>query len=166
MRGNAGSRRLVCGNAAVMTYSLPESYTRKISVVPHVKIVQAWEFLPSQFTGAADQFLGYAVDPVDMHELWPEWGVSTSAATAFQHQRTGALVGPELMRRHRWHVLQQIIVHGTIPTLDVPVRIVGELNPGPSSTGPLNMFVFPRARVRDKRVPMTRALETRDRRDE
>jgi putative ABC transport system permease protein len=144
MRGNAGSRRLVCSNAAGMTYSLPESYTRKISVLPHVKIVQAWEFLPSQFTGATDQFLSYAVDPVDMHELWPEWGVSTAAATTFQQQRTAALVGPELMRRHRWQVGQQIIVHGTIPTLDVPVRIVGELNPGPSSSGPLNMLVFRR----------------------
>ena len=144
MRGNAGSRRLVCSNAAGMTYSLPESYTRKIAAVPHVKIVQAWEFLPSQFSGANDQFLSYAVDPIDMHELWPEWGVSTSAATAFQGQRTAALVGPELMRRHRWHVGQQIIVHGTIPTLDVPVRIVGELNPGTSSSGPLNMFLFRR----------------------
>lgn len=144
MHGNAGSRRLVCSNSAGMTYSLPESYARKISELPHVRIVQAWEFLPSEFAGAADQFLSYAVDPIDMHELWPEWGVSASAATAFEDQRTAALVGPQLMRHHRWHVGQQIIVHGTIPTLDVPVRIVGELHPGPSSTGPLNMFLIRR----------------------
>ncbi|HYK64686.1 MAG TPA: ABC transporter permease [Patescibacteria group bacterium] len=144
MRGNGASRRLVCSNAAGMTYWLPESYARKISALPHVKVVQAWEFMPSQFANASDQFLTYGIDPVDMLELWPEWGVSPSAATAFEHQRTAALVGPEMMRRHKWRVGQQIIVHGTIPAVDVAAQIVGELNPAPSASGPLNMFVIRR----------------------
>jgi putative ABC transport system permease protein len=144
MRGTAGSRRLVSTNAAGMTYTLPESDLRKIAVLPHVKIVQAWEFLPSQFKSADDQFLSYAMDPVDMRELFPEWGISADAAEAFERQRTAALVGPTLMRRHQWRVGDQIIVHGTIPTLDVPLQIVGELNPGTSSSGPLDMLAFRR----------------------
>jgi putative ABC transport system permease protein len=144
MRGSAGSRRLVCSSAAGMTYPLPESYVRKISALPRVNMVQAWEFLPSEFHGASDQFLSYAIDPTNMRELWPEWGVSASAAAAFEHQRTAALVGPDLMRRHGWRVGQQIILHEMIPGPDVPVEIVGVMNPGSSSTGPLNMLALRR----------------------
>lgn len=144
MRGTAGSRRLVSSNAAGMTYTLPESYVRKIAVLPHVKIVQAWEFLPSQYRSADDQFLSYAMDPIDMRELFPEWGISADAAGAFERQRTAALVGPKLMRRHQWRVGDKIIVHGTLPRLDVPLQIVGELNPGTASSGPLDMLAFRR----------------------
>jgi putative ABC transport system permease protein len=144
MRGNAASRRLVCSSAAGMAYQLPESHARKISALPRVNRMQAWEFLPSEFSGASDQFLSYAVDPIDVRELWPEWGVSAPAADAFQHQRTAALVGASLMRRHGWQVGQHIILHATIPAPDVPVEIVGVMNPGSSSTGPLNMLAFRR----------------------
>jgi putative ABC transport system permease protein len=144
MRGSAASRRLVCASTAGMAYLLPESYVRKISALPRVDRVQAWEFLPSEFHGSADQFLSYAVDPIDVRELWPEWGVSAPAADAFMHQRTGALVGPDLMRRHGWHVGQHIILHATIPSPDVPVEIVGVMKPESSSSGPLNMLAFRR----------------------
>jgi len=144
IRGSAASRRLVCASAAGMAYQLPESYARKISSLPRVNRMQAWEFLPSEFSGSADQFLSYAVDPIDIRELWPEWGVSAPAADAFQHQRTAALVGPELMRRHGWHVGQHIILHATIPSPDVAVEIVGMMNPDSSSSGPLNMLAFRR----------------------
>jgi putative ABC transport system permease protein len=144
MRGSAASRRLVCSSAAGMAYLLPESYGRKISTLPRVNLMQAWEFLPSEFSGSADQFLSYAVDPIDVRELWPEWGVSAPAADAFQHQRTAALVGPDLMRRHGWHIGQHIILHATIPSPDVPVEIVGVMNPDSSSTGPRNLLAFRR----------------------
>ncbi len=144
LRGNAASRRLVCHNKAGLSFSLPESYARKIAAMQRINLVQGWEVLPSEFRGSTDQFLSYAVDPPGMRELWPEWGVSASAAEAFEHLRTGALVGPELMRRHRWRVGQQIIVHGNFPSLDVPVNIVGALAPSPSSTGPLNILVLRR----------------------
>ncbi len=144
LRGNAASRRLVCHNKAGLSFSLPESYARKIAAMQRINLVQGWEVLPSEFRGSTDQFLSYAVDPPGMRELWPEWGVSASAAEAFEHLRTGALVGPELMRRHRWRVGQQIIVHGNFPSLDVPVNIVGALAPSSSSTGPLNILVLRR----------------------
>jgi putative ABC transport system permease protein len=144
MRGNAASLRLVCASAAGMGYLLPESYARKISALPRVNRMQAWEFLPSEFSGSADQFLSYAVDPIDIRELWPEWGVSAPAADAFQHQRTAALVGRDLMGRHGWHVGERIILRATIPSPDVPVEIVGVMNPDSSSSGPLNMLAFRR----------------------
>ena len=144
MRGSASSRRLVCASAAGMGYLLPESYARKISALPRVNRMQAWEFLPSEFSGSADQFLSYAVDPIGLRELWPEWGVSAPDADAFQHQRTAALVGRDLMRRHGWHVGQQIILHATIPAPDVPVEIVGVMNADSSASGPLNMLAFRR----------------------
>jgi putative ABC transport system permease protein len=144
MRGNAGSRRLVCSSAAGMAYPLPESYVRKISALPRVSAVQAWEFLPSEFHGANDQFLSYAIDPANLRELWPEWGISASTADVFEHQRTAAIVGPELMRRHGWHIGQQIILHATIPGPDVPVEIAGIMNPAASSTGPQNILAFRR----------------------
>ena len=144
MRGSAASRRLVCASAAGMGYLLPESYARKISALPRVNRMQAWEFLPSEFSGSADQFLSYAVDPIDVRELWPEWGVSAPVADAFQHQRTAAIVGRDLMGRHGWHIGQHIILHATIPSPDVPVEIVGVMNPDSSSTGPLNMLAFRR----------------------
>ncbi len=144
LRGDAASRRLVCQNKAGLSFALPESYARKLAAIPRVNLVQGWEVMPSEVHGSADQFLSYAVDPPAMRELWPEWGISAPAAAAFERERTGALVGPELMRRHGWRVGQQIIVHGNFPSLDVPVNIVGVLAPGASSTGPLNILVLRR----------------------
>ncbi len=144
LRGPASSRRLVCQNKAGLFFSLPESYARKIAAMPRVNVVQGWELLPSEFRGSADKFFSYAVDPHDMRELWPEWGISAPAAAAFEHQRTAVLVGPDLAHRHGWRVGQQIVVHGNLPSLDVPVNIVGVMAPGTSSTGALNILVLRR----------------------
>src|SRR5260370_24593499 len=79
-----------------------------------------------------------------MRELWPEWGISTSAVAAFEHEKIAALVGPELLHRHGWRVGQQVIVRGVLPSLDVPVNIVGIMSASSSSTGPLNIVLLRR----------------------
>ena len=144
LHGPSTSRRLVCHNKAGLAYPLPESYARKIAALNHVTVVQGWQVLPGSYRGPSDQLFSYAVDPESMRELWPEWGISTEGAADFKKLRTAALVGPQLMRNHGWRVGQEITIRGDSPPVDVPVQIVGVLNPAPNSTGPLNMLALRR----------------------
>jgi putative ABC transport system permease protein len=144
LRGNAKSLRLVCHNRAGLAFPLPEAYARKISALPNVRAVQAWDWFGGIYRDVHDQFPNYAVDTAPIAQVFPEWGVSPQDLADFQRVRNGALVGPDLVRRYHWSIGQEITLHRLTPPLDATLRIVGVLHGSNTSTGPLNMVVFNR----------------------
>lgn len=145
LRGNADSVRLVCTNKAAIGYPLPESYERKIAVLPHVVAVEGWDWFGGTFRDLNDQFPNYAVDADTIEALWPEWGIASETAAQFRKVRNAALVGSDLVRRYRLKIGDQITLHRPAPPLDANLQIVGILHGSRTSTGPLNMLVFNRS---------------------
>lgn len=144
LRGNGQSTRLVCHNAAGLAYMLPQSYVRKIAVLPHVRAVQAWEFFAGSYRSPKDDVTAYAMDPETLREMWPEWGISPTLAEKFAGLRTAALVGPALMEKYHWQIGQTITLRSAWPLTNLSFQIVGMLHGDRTSTGTLNMIVVQR----------------------
>jgi putative ABC transport system permease protein len=127
LRDRAGSLRLVCYNKAGFFFSLPSAYQRRVESVPHVEEVAGESLFMGTYRDPNDLLPSAAIDPDHVREIWPDWGITPDAATAFASTRSGALVSGTLMRRYRWRVGSQIILRGTIYPIDVQLTIVGTL---------------------------------------
>jgi len=121
------SLRLVCHSKAGLSYSLPEAYLARIAESPHVVAALGWMFFGGIYRDVHDQFPNFAVDHEHVDLIWPDWKLSPSAAAEFKRLRTACLVGPETMRRYKWHVGQQIMLRGTVYPVNLTLQIVGEI---------------------------------------
>jgi putative ABC transport system permease protein len=124
---SASTTRIACHNKAGVTYGLPEAYTQRITATPHVVAVTAQSWFGGIYHEVTDQFPNLAVDPQQVGEMWRDWNISSQSVHDFQQVRTGALVGPETMKRFGFHVGQQIMLRGTIYPFNVTLKIVGTL---------------------------------------
>ncbi|HEY6418968.1 MAG TPA: ABC transporter permease [Candidatus Binataceae bacterium] len=128
----ASSVRLVVHNKAGLTYSLPEAYKQRLLATPHVEAVIAESWFGGILHDVNDQFPNLAIDPDQVEEMWPDWGISHQAAESFKKIRTAALVGSGTMKRFHLHVGQQIMLRGTAYNFPFPVTltIVGVMSGG------------------------------------
>ncbi len=127
LRDPANSLRLICHGKAGFFYPLPDSYTRRISAVPRVEAVIGENIFMGTYLGPQDQVRSVAVDPDQIEEMWPDFGITHAAAQQFGRLRTAALVGKGLMKRYRWRVGDQVMLRGTIYPVDIQLNIVGTL---------------------------------------
>jgi putative ABC transport system permease protein len=127
LRDRAGSLRLVCYNKAGFFFSLPSAYQRRISSVPHVDAVSGESLFMGTYRDPKDLIPSAAIDPENVRDIWPDWGITPDAAAAFARIRSGALVSETLLRRFRWRVGGQMILRGTIYPIDIQLTIVGTL---------------------------------------
>ncbi len=123
----ASSLRLVCHSKAGLAYSLPAAYLPRIAASPHVVAASGWMFFGGIYHDIHDQFPNFAVDHEHVELIWPDWGISPAAVAEFKRIRTACLVGPETMRRFKWHVGQQIMLRGTVYPVNLTLQIVGEI---------------------------------------
>jgi putative ABC transport system permease protein len=126
----ASSTRLVVHNKAGLTYFLPEAYKQRLLATPHVEAVIAETWFGGILHDVNDQFPNLAIDPDQVYEMWPDWGISKEAAEAFAKTRTAALVGSGTMKRFHLHVGQQIMLRGTAYNFPVTLTIVGVMSGG------------------------------------
>jgi len=138
LRDRAGSLRLFCHSKAGLFYSLPQAYRQRIETIPEVEAVSAFVFFGGIYHLPTDQFPNAAVDHDHLEQIWPDWGISNSAAADFRKLRTACLVGPALMTRFNWHLGQQIALRGTVYPVNLTLQIVGEL--GDKAPPPILLF--------------------------
>ncbi len=127
LRDRAGSLRLVCYNKAGFFFALPSAYQRRIESVPHVDAVSGESLFMGTYRDPKDLIPSAAIDPENVRDIWPDWGITPEAAAAFARIRSGALVSETLLRRYRWRVGGQMSLRGTIYPIDVQLTIVGTL---------------------------------------
>src|SRR5713101_1075507 len=141
MRANVNSSvRLVCRNKAGIGHGLPQAYTPKIRELPHIVAISAWNFFGSRYRRPDDTFATIDVDLQDIEVIWPEWQIQPAALAAFRRSRRAALVAPQLMRRYRWHVGDEVALFGIQDLIPVATQIVGVLGP----KAPEDYFIFRR----------------------
>ena len=127
LRDSASSLRIVTYSTNGFTYPLPEAYRRKIERIPHVDAVAGDMVFIGTYRAPQETLPVMGVDPEPLEEIFPDWNIKTAEADELRQTRSGALVGPTLMRMYRWRVGDTVIVHGTTEPVDVQLKIVGTL---------------------------------------
>ena len=128
----ASSVRIACRTKMGLAYSLPEGYRTKIATTPHVVAVVPDNFFGGIYHEVSDEFPSIAMDPVQIAQMFPDWGISPESFDQFRKIRTGCLVAQNTMRRFKLHVGQQIQLRGTRYRFTVALTIVGTIAKGPA----------------------------------
>ncbi len=112
--GQAGSEtRMIVRNAIGIVFPVPLAYRSRLQSTPGVSSVGFASWFGGVYQDPRQFFPSFAVDPVYL-DLYPEIVVPAGQREAFLRERSAAIVGEDLMRRHGWRLGQNVTLKGTI----------------------------------------------------
>src|SRR5271167_4068506 len=126
LRDRVSTLRLICGNKAGFNYLLPAAYGETIRDLPHVSAMTGYLVMMTSYRKAGELIPVIGLDPDQLHVIWPEWASAQNAA-ALGRSRSVGLVGSELVKRFKWKVGDNIILHGLSPPADLSFSVAGLL---------------------------------------
>lgn len=120
----AGSEtRMVVRNAMGIVFPLPMSYAQRLAAVPGVSDVSWATWFQGVYQSERDFFASFAIDPESFLRIYPEIVVPRDQFEAFIADRSGAIVGVDLMQKYGWRLGQQVTLRGSIYPGDWPFTI-------------------------------------------
>jgi putative ABC transport system permease protein len=108
-----GATRLMVQARVSFTQPLPVSMVPKLEAIPGVARVayQQW------FGGVWQEntpLIMFALDPQRYRDVYPEWVMPDAQWQAFEHTRTGMIVGKQLADQYGWKIGQKIPIASNI----------------------------------------------------
>lgn len=120
-----GQNRLGVQSAISLANPLPLSHEAKIRQLPGVVDTAKLQWMGAYYKDPKNFFANFAVDHDKMATVWDDYATPPDELAAFKADRTGAIVGPELMKRYGWKVGDKITLIGTIFPFNPEVTIRG-----------------------------------------
>ncbi len=120
-----GANRLAVQSAISLATPLPYAHENKIRQVPGIDGICRLQWIGAYYKEKRNFFANFAVDHDRMRQVFPDYKVDDKEFAAFQEDRRGCLVGPELMKRFNWHIGQQITLTRQIFPFDPELTIRG-----------------------------------------
>ena len=134
--------RLVVRNKVSLTVPIPLSYRETIRHVPGVREVMIANWFQGMYKDNRDpknQFARFAVEPEKLFTVYGEFKIPEDQKTAFQHDRTGCVVGRDLANMLHFQVGDKLHIVGDIYPGDYEFTIRGIFDsPEPSDVMYLN----------------------------
>ena len=130
--------RLLVSRSTSLAQMMPISYLDRIENVPNVEVVAPLQWANGIYKEPKNFFPNFATDPKAIWDIYTEQKVSPETRNAFIAERTGAVVGEELMKRFGWEVGDTVTLLGTIFPVDLEFKIVGVY----TATSGQNIFYF------------------------
>ena len=109
----AGADRLVVASRLSITQMLPYRLTQQIEATPGVQKTAYAAWFGGIYQDPKNFFPNFSVSP-NFFELYPEYVVAPAQLEAWKNDRTGAIVGESLAKRHGWKVGDTIPLQATI----------------------------------------------------
>src|ERR1039458_2172202 len=109
--------RLVARNRISYTVSMPLSYQAEIQHVPGVREVMVSQWFGGVYKDARDpknQFPRYGVEPGKLFTIFGEYHIPEDEEKAFEHDRTGCVIGRDLANTFHFKVGDRINMTGDI----------------------------------------------------
>jgi len=105
-----GMYRLAVRHRVSFTNVLPASHLEKIRQLPGVKAATPFNWFGGRYVdfSAFNVFERFAVDPPAFFGVFDPEAIVQGSAEAWQHDRSGLLVGELLIRKYGWRLGQQI----------------------------------------------------------
>ena len=111
---------------------MPERYTARIRRIPGVVRIGRSLFYGGSYgqsRGPQDSFASMGTDGDDPRKIWGDQLVIAPGAFAcFERTRAGALVGSQLIEKHRWRIGQQVTLSGAVWPVDLTLTLCGAAN--------------------------------------
>jgi putative ABC transport system permease protein len=119
--------RLIVRNRISLANPLQRSYQEMIRKVPGVKEVLIFQWFGGTYKDNRDpknMFARFAVEPLRLFTVYPEYRIPEDQKKAFQQERTACIVGRKTAERHGMKIGDRINLVGDIfpVTLDLTVR--------------------------------------------
>jgi putative ABC transport system permease protein len=95
------------------TQSLPMRMVPEMDAIPGVQRVMYQQWFGAVFR-ENPQIFAFAVDPVRLHEVYPEWVMPEEHWNAFRDTRTGMIAGRKLAEQYGWKVGDKIPLQSNI----------------------------------------------------
>src|SRR5581483_102654 len=119
--------RLIVRNRISLANPLQRSYQDKIRHAPGVKEVMIFQWFGGTYKDNRDpknMFARFAVEPLRLFTVYPEYRIAEDQKKAFQQDRTGCIVGRKTAERHGMKIGDRISLVGDIfaVTLELTVR--------------------------------------------
>ncbi len=109
-----GQNRLGVQSAVSLANPLPLSHEQKIRQLPGIVDTAKLQWMGAYYKDPKNFFANFAVDHDKMATVWDDYATPKEELAAFQADRTGAIVGPELMKRYGWKIGDRVTLIGTI----------------------------------------------------
>lgn len=109
----AGANRLVVASRLSITQMLPYSLDAQIKAVPGVRQTAYAAWFGGIYRDPKNFFANFSVGPGYL-DLYPEFVMPAAQRRAWENDRTGAIVGEALAKRHGWKIGDTIPLQATI----------------------------------------------------
>lgn len=117
------ANRMVVRHKTAIVFPLQMSYAQRLATVPGVTGVSWASWFGGWYQDPKTFFANFAVDGPTFLELYPELVIPEDQKDAWLRDRSGAVVGVDLMQKFGWHLGQQIVINGTIYPGEWPMTI-------------------------------------------
>ena len=108
-----GATRLFTQARVSFTVALPLSMVPKLEAVPGVVRVAYQQWFGGVWQTNTPLIM-FALDPQRYHDVYPEWKMPEAQWQAFEHTRTGLIVGRQLANQYGWKIGQKIPISSNI----------------------------------------------------
>lgn len=108
-----GAQRLVTQSRVSFTSSLPMRMVPEMDAIPGVERVMYQQWFGAQFR-EDPQIFAFAVDPVRLQAVYPEWVMPEEHWNAFRDTRASMIAGRGLADKHGWKVGDRIPIQSNI----------------------------------------------------
>lgn len=120
-----GQNRLGVQSAISLANPLPHSHEAKIRTLPGIVDTGKLQWVGAYYQDPKNFFANFALDHDKLETVWDDYKVAKDELDAYKADRTGALVGPELLERYGWKVGDRVTLIGTIFPFNPEVTIRG-----------------------------------------
>jgi putative ABC transport system permease protein len=140
LQKTAETLRVYSYNADGRYLGVPARNCREIEKIPGVVACNPMVVLRATYQSASEIIQAFALDADKVSTMYPDYNLSREVLDQFSNDRTAAVGGRLLMRKHGWKPGDVITLRGDSNRLVIKFRIVGEI---PADNYP-NFFMFRR----------------------
>jgi putative ABC transport system permease protein len=134
---NATSPRMMVRRSIGITFALPESYGRRIKMVPGVAALTPMNWFGAYWVDRQNSFANFAIDANTVFDVLNNTQIPPDQLEAFKREQVAAVAGRKTAEKYHWKVGDRITLLGS-PYGFAPELILR----GIFSGGPDDMFFF------------------------
>ncbi len=124
----AQALRVIVHHRVSMTQPLPHAYEDRVRRIPGVRDLTVWDWFGGVYKDARDQknfFARFAVEPSKLFIVDSELKIPDDQRLAFEHERTGCVIGKGLADRFGFKLGDRITIVGDIFPVTMEFKVVG-----------------------------------------
>jgi putative ABC transport system permease protein len=121
----AGMYRIVVRHKVSLSNWIPESYRGRIQTLPGVEEMSVWCWFGGKYVDYTPKnfFARFGVEPEKLLRILDEAHVVEGSAQDWFADRSGAMVGTELVKKFGWKVGQKVVLQGDIYPVNLELTI-------------------------------------------